>query len=320
MKLSTRPVAFITVLAAAVIGGGAFAATSIQLVSADDPETGSVFTTVEQCRLVDTRPASNVGPQSGPLGAGETVTFTAHGTNGECTIPTEATALALNVTAVGATEQTFLTIWDGGENPGTSSLNPAPGQPPTPNGVNTPLSDTGTFDVFNNVGSVNAIIDVVGFYGPHDHDDVYLRITDAETEYLSVADAQTDYVPQSAVAGDGVFVSGVVTDDTGSAPSISSTAPTGISAAVAVGVDDDGEYEVTVSGLPDGFEPRVLLTAIEDASPGTGDAGRSCVLGAAALTVTGGSLTIPVGCFGEDDAGTDAIVSEDSSFHFLLIG
>jgi len=44
-------------------------------------------------------------------------------------------ALALNVTAIGATAPTFLTVWPGGTRPTASSLNPVPGQPPTPNGV-----------------------------------------------------------------------------------------------------------------------------------------------------------------------------------------
>lgn len=313
MTASRRPIASVIAIAAAAIAGGAIAASSINLVAADD-DGGSVFTAIEQCRLVDTRPASNVGPQVGPLGAAETVTFTAHGTNGDCTIPSDATALALNVTAVGATEQTFLTIWEGGTNPGTSSLNPAPGQPPTPNGVNTPLSGTGTFDVFNNVGSVNVIIDAVGFYGPHDHDGVYLSISDAEAQY----------VPRSAFGGEGILVSGVIDDpDGGGSPTVESlTARDGIGASVAAGgADGDGEYVITLTGVPAGLTPAIMLTAVEDQSPGLAGSGpgRSCTLGGG-LTVVGSTITIPVGCFGEDDATDGAIMPEDTPFHFLVIG
>ncbi len=119
-----------------------------------------------------------MGPKTSPLGPGETVTVTAHGTNGECTgtstIPTDALSLSLNVTAVDPTSNTFLTFWGDGPNPGTSNLNPAPAAP-TPNSVNTPISPTGTFNIFNNRGDVNVIVDVNGYYANHNHDDRYLR-------------------------------------------------------------------------------------------------------------------------------------------------
>jgi hypothetical protein len=128
------------------------------------------------CRLADTRPAPDtVGPKSSPLGAGETHTFSAHGTNGNCTIPADATALSLNVTALNTTAPlTFLTLWNADQaQPTTSSLNPAAGQPPTPNAVTVDLSATGQFKVFNALGTVNVIIDVTGYYQDHNHDDRY---------------------------------------------------------------------------------------------------------------------------------------------------
>ena len=128
------------------------------------------------CRLADTRAgATNVGTKTSPLGAGETHTFSAHGTNGNCTIPADATALNLNVTAVGATAtRTFLTFWGADQpQPLTSSLNPAAGQPPTPNALTTDLSATGQFKTYNDVGSVNVIIDITGYYQDHNHDDRY---------------------------------------------------------------------------------------------------------------------------------------------------
>ena len=73
--------------------------------------TASVFTPVEPCRLIDTRAATNVGPRSTPLGANETATFSAAGTNGNCVLPTGLTGLSANVTAVGATSDTFLTLF-----------------------------------------------------------------------------------------------------------------------------------------------------------------------------------------------------------------
>jgi hypothetical protein len=134
----------------------------------------TVFVAITPCRLVDTRPTSTVGPKSSPVGPGEVHTVTAHGTTGDCTIPTDAVALSLNVTAIGATAPTFLAIWPAGATqPDASSLNPSPGQPPTPNAVTTDLSTDGRFSIFNLQGSVDVLVDVNGYYADHNHDDRY---------------------------------------------------------------------------------------------------------------------------------------------------
>lgn len=127
------------------------------------------------CRLIDTRPASVVGPRTTPLGPAETYTIQGRppGATGNCTaIPAAAQTLSLNVTADRPSQVTFLTIWPDGPRPIASSLNPAPG-PPMPNAVTVALSATGTFNVFNSVGNVDLIIDVVGYYEHHNHDDIY---------------------------------------------------------------------------------------------------------------------------------------------------
>lgn len=135
----------------------------------------SVFVAITPCRLTDTRPASQVGPKSSPIGPNETYTVTTFGKNGKCTgIPTDATALSLNVTAIGATQSTFLTVWPAGTTrPDASSLNPVPGAGPTPNAVVSDLSADGRLSVFNRQGSVDVIIDVNGYFVGHNHDDRY---------------------------------------------------------------------------------------------------------------------------------------------------
>lgn len=128
----------------------------------------------EPCRLVDTRPEFKVGPKGTPLGPGEVYTIAARppAPTGECnTIPDIARALSLNVTAIGATAPTFLTIWPDGPRPLASSLNPFPGEPPAPNAVTAELAGDGTFNIFNRAGSVDVLVDVNGYYGDHDHDD-----------------------------------------------------------------------------------------------------------------------------------------------------
>ncbi|MEM1331954.1 MAG: hypothetical protein AAGG08_00725 [Actinomycetota bacterium] len=143
----------------------------------------AVFTAITTCRLVDTRPNGEGGPRTAPLGPAEVFTVTARGAQGECSaaqLPDNAVALALNITALRATQQTFLTVWPDGPLPNGSSLNPAVGQPPTPNAVTTDLSPTGTFNVYNDAGNVDLIVDVVGYYTDHDHDDRYY--TEAEVD------------------------------------------------------------------------------------------------------------------------------------------
>ena len=102
------------------------------------------------CRLIDTRPApDNVGTRATPLGTAETATFAGTGdVVGPCNIPTGISAIETNVTAVGATALTFLTFFASDiARPTTASLNPAPGQPPTPNSVTINLPAAGTFNL-----------------------------------------------------------------------------------------------------------------------------------------------------------------------------
>lgn len=100
-------------------------------------------------------------------------------------LPTDAVGLSLNVTAVGATAPTFLTFWPGGTRPKASSLNPTPGQPPTPNAVVTDLVPAGTFQLYNLAGSVDVIIDVNGYYLNWTLRDLDLRLGELEaTDFL----------------------------------------------------------------------------------------------------------------------------------------
>ncbi len=154
----------------------------------------TVFTSVASCRLVDTRPANGIGGRVTPLGPTDTHTVSARGTSGECSdIPVDVRAVALNITALGASEPTHLTVWPGGDVPNASSLNPSPGQPPVPNAVTTPLSVDGTFDVFNFAGSVHVVIDLVGYHQDHHHDDRYHTKTEVDGLLADKVDAGDVY-------------------------------------------------------------------------------------------------------------------------------
>lgn len=139
----------------------------------------AIYKPIEPCRMADTRPGTNnVGDRTAPLGPDDTYTLNAWGAIGNCTaddLPEGATALALNVTAVEATTPTFVTLFPAGTTrPDASNLNPTPAVPaPLPNAVNVDLNGTGDFSVFNRFGNVHVIIDVVGVYDDHNHDDRY---------------------------------------------------------------------------------------------------------------------------------------------------
>jgi hypothetical protein len=151
----------------------------IGLVSATSPADAVTFVPITPCRVMDTRSDSPVGPRTTPLGPGETYTVNATTDNtGNCgtNIPTTATGVSLNVTAVGAALPTFLTIWaTGSPQPEASSLNPVPDAPPTPNAVTTGIDAGGQFNIYNLQGNVQVIADINGYYTDHNHDDRYVR-------------------------------------------------------------------------------------------------------------------------------------------------
>jgi hypothetical protein len=134
--------------------------------------TASTFTPITPCRLLDTRvdgPATGEPqPRSTPLGHGETLTITARGNFGNCVaLSAAATGAVLNVTTVNPTAGGFLTVWPADKDrPLTSSLNWVPGQGATPNQVTTGLDSSGRLSLFNNAGTVDVIVDVVGLYEP----------------------------------------------------------------------------------------------------------------------------------------------------------
>jgi hypothetical protein len=161
--------ALATVLVAAGVGYG------VRLTGASSPTPNPVVTTITPCRLLDTRPGSdNVGPRSTPLGPNETYTTPVRGTNGNCTIPGSALGVVMNVTVVGGTRDSFLTVWPAGATrPLASNLNWVAGQPPTPNQVTTALGPDGRISFYNLAGTVHVVGDITGYLADHAHDDRY---------------------------------------------------------------------------------------------------------------------------------------------------
>ena len=122
---------------------------------------GDLFTGITPTRILDSRPAFQVGPYSTPWAAAETREVTvADGT----TVPADADAVTLNVTATQTNAVSYLSIWPKGESqPVVSSLNWDAGWT-VPNSVTVKVGDGGMVDIYNNLGTVNVIVDVVGYY------------------------------------------------------------------------------------------------------------------------------------------------------------
>jgi hypothetical protein len=123
---------------------------------------------------MDTRPSTQVGPRATPLQTQETYSIAVLGTNGDCTIPVDATGLSLNVTVANGSASSFLTVFPSlAPKPQASNLNWVGGQAPVPNAVNAAIGTDGKVAFFNFAGTVDVIVDITGYYVDHNHDDRY---------------------------------------------------------------------------------------------------------------------------------------------------
>jgi hypothetical protein len=177
----------------------------------------SVFVPIVPCRLMDTRPApETVGARSTPIGANETHTISVLGANGNCSIPADATGLSMNVTAIGGTASSFLTVFpSGAAKPLASNLNWTAGQAPVPNAVTVDVPADGKVSFYNLTGTVNVAADIVGYHVDHNHDDRYYTKAevDAQTMFASV-NADGTLRRGSTGVSSALFLSGIVGDYT----------------------------------------------------------------------------------------------------------
>ncbi|MES1244186.1 MAG: hypothetical protein ABUT39_21455 [Acidobacteriota bacterium] len=126
------------------------------------PDVATDFHTLEPCRLLDTRT-----PEDGPaLVSGRSELLAVHGA---CGIPDTARALAVNITAIGATSGGNLRLHEGGvAPPGSSALNFAAGLTRANNAIValTPGARRGlTVTPFvSDGGTVHVLIDVTGYF------------------------------------------------------------------------------------------------------------------------------------------------------------
>lgn len=160
--LALVPVALLSLGAASdVIQVGAAPAPSAP-GDAGDPE---VLVSMTPVRVLDTRAGEGpIGvPTAAPLGAGSTLTLELAGES----IPATATAAVINLTVPEtSTAKSYVTVWPAGDpRPNASANNAEPGLIAA-NQMIARLGDNGAINVFNQQGSIDLVIDVVGYLSP----------------------------------------------------------------------------------------------------------------------------------------------------------
>jgi hypothetical protein len=117
---------------------------------------GGFYAPLPPARILDTRNGT------GAIGPGQAISVQATGVGG---VPsTGVSAVVLNVTAVGPSAGSYLTVYPTGSPlPTASNLNFGPGQT-VPNLVVAKVGSGGKVDIYNAAGATHVIFDVAGWY------------------------------------------------------------------------------------------------------------------------------------------------------------
>jgi hypothetical protein len=145
--------------------------TKEELMALGSPAEDLVYTMITPCRIVDTR---NAG---GRMGSGEVRSFSSSGTSfasqggadGDCAMPADASAVVLNVVAVGPDGDGFVTVYPYGlTRPNASSLNYHRNQIVANEIIaRQALGQPHDFSVYTHVAT-DVVMDVVGYFmAPH---------------------------------------------------------------------------------------------------------------------------------------------------------
>jgi hypothetical protein len=118
-------------------------------------------------RICDTRPGNPSGLSGSDNqclgrtdGSADTLTFQV---TGLADVPADAKAVVINLTGIDPSAPTFLTVYPGPGRPFASDLNPAV-ETVRANLTVATLSSAGTVTIYNNSGSLNVAVDVLGWY------------------------------------------------------------------------------------------------------------------------------------------------------------
>ncbi len=145
---------------AAVMGVTALAGGGVLLAANSDPTTAMSFHNLASSRVLDTRAATQVGAFNTPLGAASTLDFVVPG------LPDDATAVSLNVTVTDGTQSSFLVVYPSADTrPATSTVNWDSANA-VANTATVNVAANHSLRVYNDQGSVNVIVDLLGYYAP----------------------------------------------------------------------------------------------------------------------------------------------------------
>jgi uncharacterized protein (DUF1501 family) len=124
------------------------------------PQLLGDFVPIAPTRVVDTR--FGTGAAKRPIGPDGTITVSTAGIGG---LPSAGvTAVVVNVTSVGTTDSTYLTVFAaGGTRPDTANLSPVPGRV-VGNLTVTGVNQAGQFTIFNKFGTTDCIVDIAGYF------------------------------------------------------------------------------------------------------------------------------------------------------------
>ncbi|MHB1854464.1 MAG: hypothetical protein ACYCS2_05345, partial [Acidimicrobiales bacterium] len=136
---------------------GPVSAHTTQLSNATS-SVGGAYTALTPMRLLDTRTTGQTLAAGGSLNL--PVVTTADG------VPSNATAVALNVTVTGTTDASYLSAFPtGGTQPYVSNLNWTMGET-VPNSVIVPVGTNGDVTFYNPTGSATVVVDLEGYFAP----------------------------------------------------------------------------------------------------------------------------------------------------------
>ena len=195
---------------------------------------GQTFTGLTPARIADTRDSPTIDGlvmNGGPLGQAQSMDIDVLGRGG---VPRAgAIAVALNVTATNPTAPSFVTVWPSGETrPIASNLNFIAGQE-VPNMVIAKVGQDGRVAVYNDRGSVDIVVDVIGWFAAGSAFNALTpaRVLDTRQATSLIGGVEREVsiaglggVPSSGVGG--VALNVTVTDP--SEPSFLTVWPTGV--------------------------------------------------------------------------------------------
>jgi hypothetical protein len=123
--------------------------------------TGGTYTPTSPARLLDTRTGLGHGGAIGALGANSTLQLQVVNVVGG--VPPDATSAVLNITAIGGSTDSFLTVYpEGDPRPSTSNVN-FDAHETIASLVVVGIHDGG-IDIWNHVGTADVVADLVGYY------------------------------------------------------------------------------------------------------------------------------------------------------------